>query len=145
MKHLLLLAVVLAMATTAFASPCMFTSAPVGPCTEGDKDFSVFTINPGLPAGTTVSIAQSGPNVYEVKFNNDAGIKNAFNFTYTVTLNGLCPTCFISEVDAGITGGVNPALLETHVTPLVPAGASNRKHYSSWRNPSIHGSECHVG
>ena len=99
-----------------------------------------------MPAGTTVSIAQSGPNVYDVKFNNDAGIKNAFNFTYTVTLNGLCPTCFISEVDAGITGGVKSRFArDARNTAGTGGGPSNRKHDSSWRNPSIHGSECHVG
>src|SRR5436305_490903 len=105
MKHLLLLAVVLAMATTAFGATCgVYTVAAPSACTIGDKIFDPFTSS-AFPANTTLTIAASDPLTYSVTFFNAGGFKSNFNFAYTVAVDtGVCATCKIVEVDSGITG-----------------------------------------
>jgi len=108
MKHLLLFAVVLAMATTAFGSSvtslsCGTVGAPTSPCTLGDKDFTDF-VSSGFP-DASISVTELIPNRQYV-LNLDAfnAFNSNFTFTYTVSVNGACATCKISDVAGSMSG-----------------------------------------
>jgi hypothetical protein len=129
MKHLLLLAVVLAMATTAFGAPCTsYTVAAPSSCSIGDKVFDPFT-STAFPAGTMLEIVSSDPQTYTVTFTNGNGFKSPFSFAYTVSVDTtVCPSCVITEVDAGVTGGRGTtANMVTSVTPGAPSPVTSTR------------------
>jgi len=116
MKHILLFAVVLTMATTAFGATCAtFTATPSLPdsVTCGDKtiDFSALgTFSGGKP---TVTVSETAPSVFVIDVTNTNGLKANFNFDYVITA---AAGKTIQTFAAGILGGTGGTLTTT-VTP----------------------------
>jgi len=116
MKHILLFAVVLTMATTAFGATCAtFTATPSLPdsVTCGDKtiDFSALgTFSGGKPTDT---VSETAPSVFVIDVTNTNGLKANFNFDYVITA---AAGKTIQTFAAGILGGTGGTLTTT-VTP----------------------------
>jgi len=130
MKYLLLLAVVLAMATTAFGAPCAsYTATPSLPNTVvcGDKTFDFTTIGPFFGGEPTFTVSESSPTVFIVGISNINGLKTSFDFNYTVTAPVSSPiTSFNTGVLLGTGGSIKTTLTPGGVlTAIGPnAGAS---------------------
>ena len=105
MKHLLLFAVVMAMATTVFAAPqsCGEFPAPTDPCSIGDKIFSGFASTGGVGAAK-VTLTEFIPNSeYVIDF--QGVFTTDLTISYDVTVDtSVCPSCRISSVGYGLVG-----------------------------------------
>jgi hypothetical protein len=102
MKHFFLFALVLAIATTTFGAPlnCGTLGSPTA-CSLGDKVFTNF-VSTGFPSAA-VSVTELIPNRQYV-LNIDGLFSADFNFSYTVAVNGSCPSCKITTVAGSMSG-----------------------------------------